>query len=129
MSTAEITGIAIPAAHMLNLSGVQEVSFMVDSRHAMGVLSGQMRAPANVELVQNGRALISRLSECTVVHWRHVASHTGVVYNELADRVALLASRGGLVSAIGPLLQPINPDLCPFHVPSRTGITVFGRVS
>ena len=115
VSTAEITGIAIPAAYMLNLSGLQEVSFMVDSRHAMGVLSGQMRALANVELVQNGRALISRLSECTVVQWRHVASHTGVVYNELADRVALLASRGGVVSAIGPLLRPINPDVC--HIP------------
>ena len=73
---------------------------MVDSRHAMGVLSGQMRALANVELVQNGRALISRLSECTAVQWRHVASHTGVVYNELADRVAAFASRGGVVSAI-----------------------------
>ena len=81
VSTAEISGIAIPTAHMLNLSGVQEVSFMVDSRHAMGVLSGQMRALANVELVQNGRALISRLSQCTVVQWRHVASHTEVVYN------------------------------------------------
>ena len=76
---------------------------MVDSRHAMGVLSGQMRALANAELVQNGRALISRLSECTVVQWRHVASHTGNVYNELADRVAAFASRGGVVSAIGPL--------------------------
>ena len=53
-------------------------------------------ALANVELVQNGRALISRLR-------RHVASHTGNVYNELADRVAALASRGGVVSTIGPL--------------------------
>ena len=92
---------------------------MVDSRHAMGVLSGQMRALANVELVQNGRALISRLSECTVVQWRHVASHTGVVYNELADRVALLASRGGVVSAIGLLLQPINPDVCRIPCPDH----------
>ena len=49
------------------------------------------------------------------MQWRHVASHTGVVYNELADRVALFASRGGLVSAIGPLLQSGNPDLC--HIP------------
>ena len=121
VSTAEITGIAIPTAHMLNLSGVQEVSFMVDSRHAMGVLSGQMRALANVELVQNGRALISRLSECTLVQWRDVASHTGVVYNELADRVALFASRGGLVSAIGPLLQSGNPDLCRIPCPITDG--------
>ena len=59
---------------------------MVDSRHPMGVLSGQMRALANVELVQNGRVLISRLSECTAVQWRHVASHTENVYNELAGR-------------------------------------------
>ena len=99
---------------MLNLSGVQEVSFVVDGHHTMGVLSGQMRALANVELVQNGRVL--RLCECTVVQWRHVASHTGV-YNELADRVALLASRGGVVSAIGPLLQPINPDVCRIPCP------------
>ena len=93
VSTAEITGIAIPAAYLLDVCCVQEISFMVDSRHAMGVLSGQMRALANVELVQNGRVLISRLSECTAVQWRHVASHAGIVYNELADRVALLASR------------------------------------
>ena len=86
VSTAEITGIAIPAAYLLDLSGLQSISFMVDSRHAVGVLSGQMRALANVELVQNGRALISRLSERTVVQWRHVAAHTGIVYNELADR-------------------------------------------
>ena len=125
VSTAEITGIAIPAAYMLNLSGLQEVSFMVDSRHAMGVLSGQMRALANVELVQNGRALISRLSECTVVQWRHVASHTGVVYNELADRVALLASRGGVVSAIGPLLRPINPDVCHMPCPITDEANIF----
>ena len=105
MSTAEITGIAFPTAHMLNLSGVQEVSFMFYSRHAMGVLSGQIRALANVKLVQNGRAHISRLSECTLVQWKHVASHTWVVCNELADRVALFANRGGLVSAIGPSLQ------------------------
>ena len=37
----------------------------------MGVLPGQIRALANEELVQIGRALISRLSECTVMHWRH----------------------------------------------------------
>ena len=111
VSTAEITGIAILAAYLLNLCGLQEVSFMVDSCHAMGVLSGQMRALANDELVQNGRALISRLSESTVVQWRHVASHTGILYNEFADRVALLASRGGVVSAIGPLLRPISPDV------------------
>ena len=82
---------------------------MVDSRHAMGVLSGQMRALANAELVQNGRALISCLSGCTVVQWRHVASHTENVYNELADRVAALASRG-IVSAIGPLPRPDTRD-------------------
>ena len=46
VSTAEITGIAIPSAYLLNLRALQEVSFMVDSRHAMGVLSGQMRALA-----------------------------------------------------------------------------------
>ena len=75
VSTAEITGIAIPAAYLVDMCCVQENVFMVDSRHAMGVLSGKMRAIANAELVQNGRALISRLSECTVVQWRHVASH------------------------------------------------------
>ena len=42
----------------------------------MGVLSGQIRAHANVELVQNGGALISRLSVCTAVQWWHVVSHT-----------------------------------------------------
>ena len=42
----------------------------------MGVLSGQIRAHANVELVQNGRALFSLLSVCTAVQWWHVVSHT-----------------------------------------------------
>ena len=65
VSTAEITGIAIPEAYMLNLRhGLQGVSFI-----------------------------------------------------ELADRVALLASRGGVVSAIGPLLRPINLDVCRIPCP------------
>ena len=100
VSTAEITGTAISEAY---LCFVQEIVFMVDSRHAMGVLSRKMRAIANAELVQNGRALISRLSECTVVQWRPVASHAVNVNNELAGGVAALASRGAVVSAIGPL--------------------------
>ena len=45
--------------------------------------------------------------------------------NELAERVALLASRGGLVSAIGPLLQPINPDLCRIPCPITDGDSGF----
>ena len=87
VSTAEITGIAIPAAYLVDMCCVQEIVFMVHS-HAMGVLSGKMRALADAELVQNGRALISCLSECTVVQWRHVASHAVNVYDELADRVS-----------------------------------------
>ena len=50
VSTAETTGIAIPAAYLVDMCCVQEISFVVDSRHAMGVLSGQMRALANAEL-------------------------------------------------------------------------------
>ena len=83
VSTAEITGIAVLAAYLVDVCCVQEIVFMVDSRHAMGVLSGKMRAIANAELVQNGRALISRLSECIVVQWRHVASHAGNVKTNL----------------------------------------------
>ena len=63
-STAEITGFAFTATYLVDMCCVQEIVFMVDSRHAMGVLSGKMMAIANAELVQNGRALISRLSEC-----------------------------------------------------------------
>ena len=111
VSTAEITGIAVPAAYLRDVCCVQEISFIVDRRHAMGFLSGQMRALANVELVQYGRALISRLSECAAVQWRHVALHTGIVYSELAsDRVAAFASRGGVVSAIGQLPRRETPD-------------------
>ena len=98
---------------------------MVNSHHAMGVLSGQMRALANVELVQNGRALISRLSECTAVQWRHVASHAENVYNELADRVAALASRGGVVSAIGPLPRRETRDASQSPCPMTDGAERF----
>ena len=49
------------------------------------------------------------------MQWRHIASHTGIVYNELADRITLIASRGGVVSAIGPLLRPVTPDVS--HMP------------
>ena len=34
-----------------------------------------------------------------------------IVYNELADRVAAFASRGGVVSAIGPLPRRETPDV------------------
>ena len=129
VSTAEITGIAIPTAHMLNLSGVQEVSFMVDSRHAMGVLSGQMRALANVELVQKGRALISRLSECTVVQWRHVASHTGLFTMNLLTGSRCLPVVEVLSRRLAHYCNQEIRICVAFHVPSRTGTTVFGRVS
>ena len=125
VSTAEITGIAIPAAYLVDVCCGQEIVFMVDSRHAMGVLSGKMRAIANAELVQKGRALISRLSECTVVQWRHVASHAGNVYNELADRVAALASRGAVVSAIGPLPRRETRDASQVPCPVKDEAEIF----
>ena len=46
VSTAEITGIAILAAHLVDMC-------CVDSRHAMGVLSGKMRAIARGTFMTN----------------------------------------------------------------------------
>ena len=48
------------------------------TRVALGTVQ-QLRLHMGMRHPQNGRALISRLSECTVVQWRHVASHTGNV--------------------------------------------------
>ena len=120
VSTAEITQQRTCWMHVVCRRFV-----MVESHHAMGVLSAQMKALANVELVQNGRALISRLSECTAVQWRHVASHAGNVYNELAERVAALASRGGVVSAIGPLPRRETRDASQWPCPMIDGAERF----
>ena len=75
--------------------------------------------------MQNGRAIISRLSECTVVQWRHVASHAENVYNELADRVAELASRGAVVSAIGPLPRRETRDASQVPCPVTDEAEIF----
>ena len=47
--------------------------------------------------------------------WRHVAAHTRFIHNELADRVALIASRGAVVSGVGPLPRPLTSDMT--HMP------------
>ena len=59
------------------------------------------------------------------MQWRHVASHAGNVYDELADSVAALASRGGVVSAIGPLPRRETRDASQLPCPMTDGAERF----
>ena len=65
-----------------------------DSRYALGVTTGAYRAKKNTELVYAIRDLMSRFKKVDVVK---VRGHRGVLKNEIADRLATAAARGGVV--------------------------------
>ena len=66
------------------------VRVMTDSSYAIGVLSGSMRAKANVELVESIREEMKRFPDLVFVK---VAGHAGVEWNERADALAREAIR------------------------------------
>lgn len=61
-----------------------------DSKYAIGVLTGKMKASKNVELIHEIRAILLKFPD---VQFEWVKGHSGNKWNEVADRLALRASR------------------------------------
>lgn len=86
------------------------VVIVSDSQYAIGVLSGQKRAHANVDLVRRIAELIAEFSD---IRFRRIPGHVGIPENEEVDDLAVRAARSGFktdeLRAI-PLPEPLAQD-------------------
>lgn len=78
-----------------------------DSKYALGVVEGTMRARANAELVAQVQHVVRFFRKVSYVH---VPGHTGVLFNEVADK---LAGRAGRSQAWIPLTDVWTPPSSP----------------
>lgn len=86
-NVGELTGVLL-AIEILEEAGVPfetRVDVHADSKYAIGVLSGEMKAKANADLIKSIRA---RLAKWPNLRWVWVRGHTGNVGNERADALA-----------------------------------------
>ncbi len=83
---AELTAILRAAESVEDPS--RPVRIYTDSNYAIGVLARGWKAKANVELVARTRDALARLED---VELFHVPGHAGVLLNERADDLAVLA--------------------------------------
>lgn len=74
-----------------------KVLFVSDSKYAIGVLSGTMKAASNLDLVNPIRELIEKKS----VEYRWVKGHNGDRFNERCDELANISLTKRLVRDIG----------------------------
>jgi ribonuclease HI len=113
----------IEAARAARLLGATHLLVVSDSKYAIGVFSGAMRARANPDLVREWIEASGGLS----VQFEWVKGHAGQVENELADRWAGEAARGRPVTLtrepecaiprVAPLL-PSAPAPAPEPLPA-----------
>ncbi|MBM4398234.1 MAG: reverse transcriptase-like protein [Deltaproteobacteria bacterium] len=68
------------------------VVIVSDSSYAIGVLSGRLRAHANVDLVRRVAELIAGFKD---IRFRRVRGHAGMPENEEVDRLAVRAAAEG----------------------------------
>lgn len=68
-----------------------KITVFTDSKYAIGVLSGRMKAVKNTDLIHDIR---QDLLEFTNIEFKWVKGHNGNKWNEVADRLALMASKG-----------------------------------
>jgi len=85
-NVAELTAIKLAAEAIDDPR--RPVRMFTDSQYAIGVLRKGWKAKANVELVAQVRAQLSRLQNVDI---HYVRGHSGVVLNERADALAVLA--------------------------------------
>ena len=86
-NVAELTGI-LRAAEECDPS--KPLSLYTDSRYAIGVVTGGMRAKKNQALIAAVQAALRRLERYSL---HHVPGHAGVELNERADELAVQAVR------------------------------------
>lgn len=84
---AELTAIKI-GLQLVVPNYSTEITIYTDSTYAIGILTKNWKAKANVELVSSIRKLIRSFKKLTIIH---VKGHSGDPGNELADSLAVKA--------------------------------------
>ena len=80
-----------------NIEINRDVTIYSDSKYAIGVASGNMRASKNLDLVEQ---LLNELKS-RKVDFVWVKGHNGNIYNERCDKLATEAMNGALIKDIG----------------------------
>ena len=83
-----------------------QLNFLSDSVFSIKVLQRQSRARSNVKLIQCERAPADQARRITQVTFQHVKAHSGLLFNEMADRVADAARKRVRLGARAPFLRP-----------------------
>jgi ribonuclease HI len=87
---AELTAIFEAATAIDDAS--RPLRMHTDSKYAIGVLTQNWKAKANVELVQRVKQALTRFTDLELIY---VPGHSGVVLNERADALAVQAVKSG----------------------------------
>ena len=107
ISTAELSAIITTLATVMRAcSKPPELNFLSDSVFSIKVLQRQSRAVSNVELIQCGSTLVDQARRITQVTFQHGKAHSGLLSNEMADRVADGARKRVRIGATAPCLRP-----------------------
>ena len=107
ISTAELLAIITTLATVLRAcSKPPELDLLSDSVFSIKVLQRHRRTSSNVELIQCGRALVDHTRRITQVTFQHVKAHSGLLFNEMADRVTDAARKRIRIGATAPCLRP-----------------------
>lgn len=85
-NVAELTAILRALEHIKNKSF--SILLYSDSAYAIGVLSGQMKATKNLELIERVRG---EMAKCPKLKLLKVKAHVGIAYNEHVDKLVGIA--------------------------------------
>lgn len=66
------------------------IIFYTDSKYAIGVLTGKMKAAKNLDIIEETRQMLLNFPQ---VEFKWVKGHNGNRWNEVADRLAFLATK------------------------------------
>lgn len=87
---AELTAILKALQNIKEAKRHMPITIYTDSRYCIGVCTKTMKANKNLDLVTTITELLSNFSQ---VSFKWVKGHNGNRWNEIADRLALSASR------------------------------------
>lgn len=91
-NTAELTAIIL--AMQCFTKTVDKITFYTDSQYCLEVIKNGTNVEVNKELWMKFWAIYSRLKTiCQNISFKWIHGHNGDTYNEMADRLAVQASR------------------------------------
>ena len=104
---AELAGLCMSIAIAITIPAHVQVTCVCDSKVAIGLASGDFAATSNREIVAFVRALFEVCAAWRGVALEWVKGHSGHPWNELADSLATLVSKGKMpCSPMPPVSRP-----------------------